>query len=240
MRKHYQLLTIDDLRKDEAAIFEALSAIGDGRLSNDVKLLNYYRELPVSFDASIESLERGVADVRVHELQAAAMMIEKETFIKSRHLAHDVVAKVVRIRKDRNLAILGYFQYALITAERRLNVRVQVPEKHEASFCHGRHPIRGRIEDISFGGISIAVPGGSVLEKNVTGTLSIFLPNATLELSGKLLKVEQEESFTRYIIALELDSRSERAVSQFIFSRQSQTIRELKDIYTAGPDNIVL
>lgn len=240
MRKHYQLLTVHDLRKDETDILEVLSAMGDGRLSNDIRLLNYYRELPVSFDASIEYLERGVADVRVHELQAAAMMIEKETFIKSRHLEHDVVAKVIRIKKDRHLAVLGYFQYAQITAERRFNVRVQVSEKHEAAFCHGQHPVRGWIEDISYGGVSISVPGETAIEENVTGALSIFLPNATLELNGKLLKVEQGESFTRFVITLELDGKSEQIVSQFIFSQQGRIIRELKNLYLAGPDNIVL
>ena len=51
MQKHYHVVTVEDLQKDEAAIFGVLSAIGDGRLSNDIKLLNYYRELPVSFEA---------------------------------------------------------------------------------------------------------------------------------------------------------------------------------------------
>ena len=184
MQKHYQLLTVDDLQQDEAAILGVLSSIRDGRLPNDIKLLNYYRELPVSFEASIDYLERGVVDMRVHDLQAAAMMIEKETFIKSDHLAHDVIAKVLRIRKDRHLAILGFFQYVQITAERRLFVRVRVSERHDATFHHDNQLIHGQIEDISFGGISIAAPKGSVMEENVTGMVSISLPTARLEVSG--------------------------------------------------------
>jgi len=83
MQQHFQLVTVDDLQQDESAILGVLSAIRDGRLPNDIKLLNYYRELPVSFEASIECLERGVVDMRVHDRQAAAMLIEKETFIKA-------------------------------------------------------------------------------------------------------------------------------------------------------------
>jgi len=239
MQKHYQLLTVDELQKDEAEILEVLSAIRDGRLSNDIKLLNYYRELPVSFEASIDYLERGVVDMRVHDLQAAAMLIEKETFIKSDHLAHDVIAKVIRIRKDRHLAILGFFQYVQITAERRLFVRVRVSERHDATFHYNNQLIHGQIEDISFGGISIAAPKGSVMEENVTGMVSISLPTARLEVSGKLLKVDEDDSSAKHIIELGVDNRSERVISQFIFSQQSRIIRELKDLFGSGPDNLI-
>lgn len=235
MPKHYQLVTVDDIQKDEEAILEILSA---GR--NSIKLLNYYRELPVSFDGSVEFSDRGVVEMNVHDLQAAAMMIEKEVFIKCKGLPYDVVAKVMRIRKNSRSAFLSNFHYVIITAERRVCVRVRLAEKFDATFHFNDRLIQGQIEDISFSGLSLKAPGDISLEENSTGTVQIALPSTMLELSGKLLKVNQDNSSSRFIIELEMDNKSEQYISQFIFSQQSGIIRELKELYSSGPDTIIV
>ncbi|MRR06653.1 MAG: PilZ domain-containing protein [Deltaproteobacteria bacterium] len=235
MPKHYQLVTVDEIQKDEEAILEILSA---GR--NSIKLLNYYRELPVSFDGSVEFSDRGVVEMNVHDLQAAAMMIEKEVFIKCKGLPYDVVAKVMRIRKNTRSAFLSNFHYVIITAERRVCVRVRLSEKFDAAFHFNDRLIQGQIEDISFSGLSIKVPNDISLEENSSGTVRIALPATTLELSGKLLRVNQDDSSSKFIIELEMDNKSEQCISQFIFSQQSGIIRELKELYSSGPDTIIV
>ncbi len=235
MPKHYQLVTVDDIQKDEESILEILSANKDG-----IKLLNYYRELPVSFDASIEFSDRGVVEMNIHDLQAAAMMIEKEVFIKCKGLPYDVIAKVMKIRKNTRSAFLTSFHYVIISAERRVCVRVRVSEKYDATFHYHNQLIQGSIEDISFSGLSISAPKEISLEENDTGTVSITLPTTMLELSGKLLKVNQEDSTSKFIIELEMDNKSEQCISQFIFAQQSVIIRELKDLFSSGPDTIIV
>lgn len=235
MPKHYQLVTIEDIQKDEESILEILST---GR--NNIKLLNYYRELPVSFDASIEFIDRGVAGMKVHDLQAAAMMIQKEVFIKCKGLPYDVIAKVMKIRKNTGSAFLTSFHYVIITAERRVCVRVRVCDKVDATFHFNNRLIQGRIEDISFSGLSITAPKGITLDENSTGTVHIALPSTMLELTGKLLKVNQDDSTSKFIIELEMDNKSEQCISQFIFAQQSVIIRELKDLFSSGPDTIIV
>jgi hypothetical protein len=235
MQKHYQLITVDDIRKDEDSILEALSATEKG-----IKLLNYYKELPVSFDATMKHNDRGVVEMNIHELQAAAMMIEKEVFIKCDSLPHDAIAKVLKIHKLSGSALLANFHYAVITAERRVCVRVRVSEKFDATFRYDNRLVHGLIEDISFSGLSISAPKGMSLEENSKGMVSIALSSTRLDLSGKLLKVDQGDSATRFIIELEMDTKSERHISQFIFAQQSKIIRELKELYTTGPDTILL
>jgi len=100
--------------------------------------------------------------------------------------------------------------------------------------------IQGRIEDISFSGLSITTPKGITLEENSTGKVNIALPATILELSGKLLKVNQDDSSSKFIIELEMDNKSEQCISQFIFSQQSGIIRELKELYSSGPDTIIV
>lgn len=235
MHKYYQLVTVNDVQKDEESILEILSAN-----RNSIKLLNYYRELPVSFDASLEFSDRGVVGIKIHDLQAAAMMIQKEVFIKCKGLPYDVVAKVMKIRKTTQSAFLSNFHYAIVTAERRVCVRVRVSEKYDATFHLDNQLIEGSIEDISFSGLSINSSKEISLEENSTGTVTIALPTNFLELSGKLLKVNQNDSSTKFIIELEMDNKIEQCISQFIFSQQSVIIRELKDLFSSGPDTIIV
>jgi hypothetical protein len=235
MPKHYQLVTVKDIQTDEEAILEILSANRNG-----IRLLNYYRELPVSFDGAIEFSDRGVVEMKIHDLQAAAMMIQKEVFIKCKGLPHDVVAKVMKIRKNTRSAFLTSFHYVVITAERRVCIRVRVSEKFDAAFHFQNQLVQGSIEDISFSGLSISTPKGISLEENSTGTVTIALPTTMLELSGKLLKVNQDDSSAKFIIELEMDNKSEQCISQFIFAQQSVIIRELKDLYSSGPDLIIV
>lgn len=72
----YRLLSVKDVQQDESAIIDVLSAIKADELSNDLVLLNYYKEIPVSFGATIERIEGGVVDMIVHRLQAVSMQME--------------------------------------------------------------------------------------------------------------------------------------------------------------------
>ena len=166
-------------------------------------------------------------------------MIQKEVFIKCKGLPYDVIAKVMKIRKNTGSAFLTSFHYVIITAERRVCVRVRVSDKVDATFHFNNRLIQGRIEDISFSGISITTPKGITLEENSTGTVHIALPTTMLELSGKLLKVNQDDSTAKFIIELEMDNKSEQCISQFIFAQQSVIIRELKRSFRqwAGHDH---
>src|ERR1039457_3841383 len=130
----YQLLHVKDPQKDEAAIIEVLSAIMSDELSNDLVLLNYYKEIPVSFGATIERIEGGVVDVMVHKLQIVAMLTQKMTFIKSKHLSHCVIAKVLKVKREESVALLTQFSYVNIQSEQRMYVRVTVVGKVEAVF----------------------------------------------------------------------------------------------------------
>lgn len=235
MQRHYQLVTVDSVQNDEETILDFLST-----RASDIKLLNYFRELPVSFDATLVHSERGIVEARIHDLQAAAMIGQKEVFVKCKGLPHDVIAKVMKIRKTSNTALLTNFHYIIITAERRICVRVRVSEHHEVTFQYENQMIHGVIEDISFSGLSFSTPRKVDLEENIEGLVTITLLDTVLELHGKILKASHNSSSAKFVIELELDSKNEKLISQFIFAQQSQIIRELKELYDSAPDTILL
>ncbi len=230
----YQLLTVKDVQRDEAAIIEVLSAIMNDKIPNDLELLNYYREVPVSFGATVEFIERGVVDMTVHKLQSVTMLLQNMTIIKSRHLPHCVIARVLKIYRKRNLALLNQFSYVHIPAEQRMYVRVIVSDRVEASFHAEGEEVCGTISDFSYGGVAILAPPGSLLKENARGIITLSLPGSEIEVPGIFLRDCDQNPFKRYIFKLESDKKNERIISQFIFGQQVKILRELKEMCLYG------
>lgn len=229
MNDFYQLVNVSDIKADSHAIIKVLQDIKDRKLDNDLRLLNYYHEIPVSYPASVDHVEDDMVDLTVHQHQAAVMYHEKMTFLKSRHFPHDVIAKVFRADVNRSLAILTKFAYAQVRAERRRFVRVKISEQINVSFASANNKCSGRLADISVGGMSLYVDSNNALEINDAGTLIVTLQGKTLEIPGTLLKIVEEDGMHKYLFEIETTSRIENLISQFIFQRQLEIIRELKD-----------
>jgi hypothetical protein len=229
MQDTYHFFTVEDVQKDEKEIIKVLQGILDGRLSNDLKILSYYKEIPVSYDSEILHMDESMVEMHVHQHQAVVMSLEKIAFLKSEHFLHDVVAKVYKSNVPKCIALLHNFSYAQIRAERRRFVRVQISEYVKVSFRRVDMSFDGRLNDISIGGLSIRSREKIDITVETAGVLTAELPNGGLEMPGRLLKVANEDDSWVYIFEIELSTKIEAAISQFIFQKQVEIIRELKD-----------
>jgi c-di-GMP-binding flagellar brake protein YcgR len=230
MSDHYQFVSQGSAREDSAAIVAILQKMHRGELSSDLRLLNYYEEIPVSYQAKIDYIEDDMVDVSVHQHQAVVMKLGKKTIMKSQHFAHEVLANVFRVDVGKTLATLTNFAYVVVRAERRKFVRVTVKGRFEVIFTDGEQKLRGCLHDISLTGLAV-VSSDSVcnIETQTEGTLLLSLGDKPLSLPGKLLKTVAVEGEQRYIFEFEASSRDEGAISQFIFQRQVEIIKDLKD-----------
>jgi hypothetical protein len=229
MHTYYMLLPSADVRKDEEAIIEVLSAVKDNRIGNDLKLLNYYREVPINFGASIDYIEKGMVELTVHQLQAALMQQQKETLIRSGHFKHDVVAKVSKAGAEKRFAFLSGFSYVQILSDRRANIRVEVSENVKVDVSFGQLRLQGRLKDISIGGMAIIAPEKQGIDENARVKLTFSLRGHGLEIHGTVLRVFDEPPLKHYVIQFSPDSKSDATISQYIFQTQSEIIRELKE-----------
>jgi hypothetical protein len=234
MNDIYHFFTVDDVQTDEKAILDVLQRILDGELDNDLKILNYYKEIPVSYLASIASIDSGLVEMDVHQHQAVVMYVEKMTFLKSEHFPHDVAAKVYKANINRCIGLLHNFSYAQIRAERRRFVRVQIVDPIKVNFRRVDQNFNGRLVDISIGGLSLESNDKIDIDLETAGILTAELPNGNLEMPGRLLKVAETGDFWCYIFEIDASNRIEAAISQFIFQRQVEIIRELKDQLVYG------
>jgi hypothetical protein len=229
MKDTYNYITVEDVQRDEKAILNVLKGIHDGRLKNDLRLLNYYKEIPVSYEAKISHIDSDLVEMHVHQHQAVVMYVEKISFLKSDHFPHDVVAKVYKSNINKSIGLLHNFSYVQIRAERRQFVRVQILDPMRISFSCVDQKIDGHLVDISIGGLSLRCPDKYSIDFDTAGILTAELPNGVIEVPGRLLKVAPVESGWHYIFVIDASPRIEAAISQFIFQRQVEIIRELKD-----------
>jgi hypothetical protein len=229
MNDMYQRIQLAGEQQDSAKIVAVLADIKAGRLKNDLKLLNFFQEIPVSYAASVESIEESFAELRVHQVQAVVISVEKVTILKSSHFPRDVISNVSYVNIEKSLIVLSSFSYALVRADRRMSVRVELSEQIQASFtCQGT-TTSGLLHDMSLTGISITLeqnPGISLSQK---GELTVKLPQGTIKVPASLLKIANLEDGCRLIFEIEATRATENNISQYIFKRQVEIIKELKE-----------
>lgn len=229
MNDMYQIIQLAGAEKDSAQIVETLAAIKAGRLKNDLKLLNYFREIPVSYGATVETVEESYAELMVHQIQAVVISFEKVTVLKSSHFPRDVIANVNYVNIEKSRIVLSTFSYAIVRADRRMSVRVELSEPIYASFTAAGQTAGGRLNDMSLTGISITVSEDPGLPLSQNGELSVTLPIGTITVPASLLKVLTVEDGYRLVFEIEATRATELSISKYILQRQVEIIRELKD-----------
>ena len=236
MNDMYQRIQVAGEVQDEAQILDILAKIKSGRLKNDLKLLNYFREIPVSYGATVETIETDSAELLVHQVQAVVISFEKVTVLKSSHFVRDVIANVNYVNVDKSRIILSHFSYALVRADRRMSVRVELSEPIYATFTHEDLSARGRLHDMSLTGISINVTADPHIPLTERGELSVSLPSDVISVPATLLKVAPTIDGFRLIFEIEATRSTELNISQYIFKRQLEIIKELKDHPSVNTD----
>ena len=231
MNDIYQRIQLAGEKQDSAQIVATLAAIKEGRLKNDLKLLNFYREIPVSYGATLESVEDDFAELSVHQIQAVVISFEKVTVLKSRHFPKDVIANVNYVNVEKSKVVLSSFCYALVRADRRMSVRVELSESIYASFTSAGVSVSGKLVDMSLTGLSIDAASDPGIQVSEKGELVVTLPTGTIAVPASLLKSipGADGDGCRLVFEMEPTRATENSISQYIFQRQVEIIKELKD-----------
>lgn len=230
-RNVYSIVNIRDGRTDSEEIIQVFSDMAAGKIPCDLKLLNYYREIPVSYNARVVNVTRDRVEFKIHQNQALVMKLDKHTLIKSSHFHKNLgvhcFSAYTNVNKE--VAILTRFAYAQIKAERRSAVRVTVSPALSVVFTGSESEISGSILDISTNGLSVVTNKEPAAGENLQGTLSFVIAGNRLELESVLLKSVETNDGYLCVFQYALKGVQEKAISQYIYSRQVEIIRELKE-----------
>jgi hypothetical protein len=228
----YRLVTVKDGASDTAAIVKVFADMAAGRLKCDLRLLNYYDEVPVSYGSTIATVEQDSVELSVHEHQALIMKQHNNTLIKSQHFYNGlgVHCYAAYVNVPKKTVILHNFAYAQIRAERREAVRVKVHGNPGVTFSYNDVTIEGSMVDISGNGLSIHCDTPPATAADQAGLLFFTLGGMPLAVPGLLVRAGTDGSEGHLcIFQMKPDRRSDTVIGQFIYQRQVEIVQQLKE-----------
>ena len=162
-------------REDMLVIFQFLQ----GMIGQKFSFLNYYKEIPVSYDAILLSVENEMAEFSVHEYQAKVINIEKKTLIHSPSsgtFPEDMIGEAFYVSSAKKRVILCNFGYAHIRSDMRRFVRVLLDNPVEVEMLFEDDILKGNVKDISLGGAAISTMSADLLVPGLDINLFLKLP----------------------------------------------------------------
>ncbi|MDU0457360.1 MAG: PilZ domain-containing protein [Geobacteraceae bacterium] len=221
--------------EDKMVILQFLS----GMIGQTFSFLNYYKEIPVSYDATLLSVENEMAEFAIHEYQAKVISIERKALIHAHAKSpfrEDMIGEAFYVNSTRKRAILCNFAYARIRSDMRRFVRVQLDRPVEVDLVFEDNILKGNIKDISLGGAAMSTMSSELLVPGRNTGMVLKLPdlqtNSVVEVEAEatVVKVVGESAPFTCIIEIHSDKHSQQQIAHYINQRQIEIIRELKDI----------
>ena len=222
-------------REDMLVILQLLQEM----IGQKFSFLNYYKEIPVSYDATLLSIENEMAEFAVHEYQAKVINMEKQTLIHSHPKStfpEDMIAEAFYVSSIKKRVILCNFGYAIIRSYLRRFVRVLLDTPVEAVLLFDEDIIEGNVKDLSLGGAAITVLSADLLVPGLDINMFLKLPDATgsskieVGMSATIIKVIGTSAPYTCIVEFHAEKHSQQQIAYYINQRQVEIIKELKDI----------
>lgn len=211
-----------------------------GMVGQTFSFLNYYKEIPVSYDARLISVENEMAEFEIHEYQAKVIALEKKVLIRAHansSVSDDLVGEVFYVNTARKKAILTRFHYAKIHSDLRRFVRVCLDGRRaDVDIYLDDDIISASVRDISLGGVALKLSNATGIEPGKEVNLILKLEaheDASLrEIGAACIITRLLGSAPDYTCILEFhpDRHSQQALAYYINQRQVEIIRELKEL----------
>lgn len=225
----------DTFDEDQAEILSKLKAEFALNPKLEIQLKNYYKGLPIVFNASIAGIDKGTLELDVNPLQAVAIAAERYTFIHIKKLKHDIVAKAQYVNIKRKAASLTQLSYVEIMAERRNHIRLALEPSVNAFFLSPSGTLRGRLVELSMAGTVMETDQANDLKIGEKAKLIFIVPdvyqNTThhIKVPATLVTISDNFKPTRYRFFITADRLADKLISKYLFHRQIDIIRELKE-----------
>ena len=201
--------------------------------------LNYYKEIPVSYDATLLSVENEMAEFEIHEYQAKVINMEKRTLIYSHLLStfsEDMIGEAFYVSAAKKRVVLCNFGYANIRSDMRRFVRVLLDKPVEAELVFEGDILKGNVKDISLGGAAIRTTSADLLVPGLDINIFLKLPESSCDsvlevgMSATIVKIVGTSAPFTCILEFHAEKHSQQQIAYYINQRQVEIIKELKDI----------
>lgn len=228
----YREVILSSKSDDQAAILTIFRDVFAREPNTLFSLLNIYKELPICNNATIFDIKGKNIEFQATPLQIAAIANGTETIIQAPFLNMSVMGQLVYLDLPHQLVSLGKFSYAEVLIDKRNTVRVKLRIPLNVMLHADGKTIPGVVRDISLGGCSLTTLLGADLEAAEDLSLHIKIMN-----EGKVVEIDVPAKVVRVgpgpphdcAMMFQHTSESERILSVFIYQRQLEIIRELRE-----------
>ncbi|MGD0585661.1 MAG: PilZ domain-containing protein [Oryzomonas sp.] len=231
----FSTCAVKSFDEDQAEIFAVLKYAFDDKKLPPLKLINYFKGLPLIYPATVAAVERDILELDVQPQQAVAMANNLYTLIRCKLFSHDIAAHVQYVNVPRHAASLGKLRFAEIMAERRSSIRLELAHPTQAAFPFQGQDMPGRLSDISTSGAAISIDEYLDMPPGSETILRFMLPDLTqnklfpFKVEARLVQIKGSASPHSCCFAFSPEKLVEQQLSRYIFQRQIEIIRDLKD-----------
>lgn len=220
--------------EDSLVLIQNLKAM----VGKTFSFLNYYKEIPVSYDAKLVNVDNEMAEFEVHEYQAKVIAMEHKALIRSHEkfsFREDMVGEAFYVNVARKKVILCNFAYAKIRSDMRRYVRVVLDKPLEAELIVEDDILKGSVKDISLGGASINVMSREQLSQGLDINMFLKLPDIPsgsvqeVGVTATVIKVTGDNAPYNCFVEFYPEKHSQQQISCYINQRQVEIIKELKE-----------
>ncbi len=217
---------------DEASIIELFKVIAENDREATVSMLNIYKELPITNSATIFDIKGRNLEFKTNPLQVAAAHQNGETLIQAPFLSTSIMGKVVYTDFAHSLVGVGNLSYAEVFYDKRAAVRVRLRVPLNVTLDADGAKVSGMMRDVSLGGCGVTTLAGPTLDRasNVKLHIKLFENDTVIEadIPSRIVRLGEGPPYDCGITFLHT-AETERILSMFIYRRQLEIIRELKE-----------
>lgn len=200
-----------------------------------VTLTNIYKEMPISYPASILEIRGHHVEMQTCELQLAAISQCNGAYIQSPMVCAPVLGRLDSIDIQRGTVRLSDFSYQELFISRRSTIRVRFKKPMNILAYSGVNKISGVIHDISLGGccINTLVRQGLEVGDDIMVALKVIEQSSgqglSMQIPSSVIRVTGDSAPFRCSLLFNHTPQSEQLLSIYINQRQLEILKELRD-----------
>lgn len=200
-----------------------------------ITLTNIYKEIPISYPATICEIRGHHVELQTCALQLAAISQCSEVYLQSPLIDIPVLGQLDRIDMRHNTVQLSNFSYQELHINKRNTLRVRFKRPISIIANAGPNKISGVIRDISIGGccLNTLVRLGLDNTRNITVTLKLMEEETgqglCMQIPSEVVRLTGESSPFMCALRFNHTPQSEQLLSIYINQRQLEILKELRE-----------
>lgn len=229
-------------QNDDFALFKQAFDCNDDTARN-ISLFNFYKGMPVKFDAQILNIDESGVFCKVAPRQSAVLAHQKVTIIEDAVRQEDFTADVLEINLQQNIAHLSNLNILAGQRERRQEIRVEPSCPTTTHIEHSNGDTIGRLVDISTKTAAIYIRNDG-LDLKDTLTIQMQLncdthnKTVTIETTGRIIRIraDSRDDARAHIVVIQLDTdtQTESQIAAYVSTRQSEVLKEIRRFMEAA------